>query len=206
VTGRDAAVVHRLIAAAGTARFDAGLAEFERLGDAGCDLLFAARGRPAGDAKAHPRDVAEDLWQAFVVAARRWPDRFLRNVHANPSLAGDIGILDALGRVDRPAARELLVAAATERRAGHALGREYALRSLIRLADPRVPDLLIRLVNDRDSSVRFAAVTAAVTHGDARLLPALRRIAAAERTPAGTRARAEDAIAAIGRRGQTARG
>ena len=55
----------------------------------------------------------------------------------------DIEILDALGEVDRPAARALLVAAVNQRRAGHAFGRQYAIRSLIRLADPQVPDLLV---------------------------------------------------------------
>ena len=106
-------------------------------------------------------------------------------------------ILNALGAVDRPAAREMLVAAAYERRAGHALHREYAMRSLIKLGDPRVPGLLVRLVRDRDWSVRFAAVKAAVEFGDARVVPALHRLAQASSTPPGTRAGALDAIKAI---------
>ena len=106
-------------------------------------------------------------------------------------------ILDALAEVDRPAAREILVTAATQRRAGHAFQREYALRSLIKLGDPRVPDLLVRLVKDRDWSVRFAAVQAGIDRGDVRLVPALRRLAQASRTPPGTRAAAFDAIKSI---------
>jgi hypothetical protein len=137
------------------------LAEFERLSDIGCDVLFAVRDRsidiPIGASEAHPRDVAEDVWHAFVVAARRWPDRFLDHVLSDPARHDDIAILDALGEVDRPAARALLVAAVKQRRAGHAFGRQYAIRSLIRLADPGVSDLLVRLVKDRGSSVRFTA-------------------------------------------------
>jgi len=163
VTELDAtAVVHQLLAAAGSQLYDSRLIEFERLSDIGCDLLFAVRDRPGdvpiGARSAHPRDIVEDVWRAFVVAARRWPDRFLERVLSEPDLHGDIEILDALGEVDRPASRELLVAAIKQRRAGHALGRKYALGSLIRLADPQVPDLLVGLVKDRDSSVRFAAV------------------------------------------------
>jgi len=166
-------------------------------------LMFAtldAADDTVGADGAHPRDVAEDIWQALRVAARRWPDRFLNRVVADPSRHHDIAILDALGEVDRPQARALLIAAANERRAGHALGREYALRSLIRLADPSVADLLLRLVKDRDFSVRLAAVRAAVQHGDARLLPALRDTAQAAGTPAGTRQIADAAIEAITRR------
>jgi hypothetical protein len=76
----------------------------------------------------------------------------------------------------------LLVAAVNQRRAGHAFGRKYGVRSLIRLADPQVPDLLVRLVKDRDSSVSFAAVTAAIEHGDARSLPAIQHISATAKT------------------------
>lgn len=47
---------------------------------------------------------------------RRWPDRFLEHVLSNPALHDDIEILDALGEVDRPAARALLVAAVNQRR------------------------------------------------------------------------------------------
>ena len=190
VTELDAtAVVHQLLAAAGSRLYDSWLTEFERLSDIGCDLLFAVRDRPGdvpiGASTAHPRDVAEDVWHAFVHAARRWPDRFLEHVLSDPALHGDIEILDALGEVDRPAARALLVAAVNQRRAGHAFGREYAIRSLIRLADPQVPDLLVRLVKDRDSSVSFAAVTAAIEHGDARALPALQHISEAAKTHLG---------------------
>src|SRR4029453_14452527 len=133
VTELDAtAVVHQLLAAAGSRRYDSCLIEFERLRDIGCDLLFAVRDRPGdvpiGARTAHPRDVAEDVWHAFVHAARRWPDRFLEHVLSNPALHEDIEILNALAEVDRPAARALLVAAVNQRRAGHALGREYAIR------------------------------------------------------------------------------
>ncbi len=202
VTELDAtAVVHDLFAAAGSRLYDSCLTEFERLSDIGCDLLFAVRDRPGdvpiGTRTAHPRDIAEDVWRAFVVAARRWPDRFLEQVLSNPARHDDIEILDALGEVDRPAARALLVAAVNQRRAGHAFGREYAIRSLIRLADPQVPDLLVRLVKDRDSSVRFAAVEAAIEHGDVRSLPALQHISALPRTPLGTREYALDAVEAI---------
>jgi hypothetical protein len=202
VTELDAtAVVDQLLAAAGSRRYDSWLTEFERLSDIGCDLLFAGRDRPddipIGARAAHPRDIAEDVWHAFVVAARRWPDRFLEHVLSDPALHEDIEILDALGEVDRPAARALLLAAASQRRAGHAFGRQYAIRSLIRLADPQVPDLLVRLVKDRDSSVGFAAVTAAIEHGDARSLPALQHISEAAKTALGTREFALDAIEAI---------
>jgi phosphatidylserine decarboxylase len=202
VTELDAtAVVHQLLAAAGSRLYDAWLTEFERLTDIGCDLLFAVRDRPGdvpiGASTAHPRDVAEDVWHEFVHAARRWPDRFVEHVLSNPALHDDIEILDALGEIDRPAARALLVAAVNRRRAGHAFGRKYAIRSLIRLADPQVPDLLVRLVKDRDSSVSFAAVTAAIEHGDARSLPALQHISEAAKTPLGTRQFARDAIEAI---------
>jgi biotin carboxyl carrier protein len=202
VTELDAtAVVHRLLAAAGSRRYDSCLIEFERLSDIGCDLLFAVRDHPGdvpiGARTAHPRDVAEDVWHAFVHAARRWPDRFLEHVLSNPALHDDIEILDALGEVDRPAARALLVAAVNQRRAGHGFGRQYAIRSLIRLADPQVPDLLVRLVKDRDSSVSFAAVTAAIEQGDARSLPALQHISEAAKAAPGTRQFALDAIEAI---------
>jgi hypothetical protein len=194
-------VVHQLLAAAGSRLYVSWLTEFERLSDIGCDLLFAVRDRPGdvpiGARTAHPRDVAEDVWHAFVHAARRWPDRFLEHVLSDPALHDDIEILDALGEVDRPAARALLVAAVNQPRAGHAFGRQYAIRSLIRLADPQVPDLLVRLVKDRDSSVRFTAVTAAIEHGDARSLPALQHISEAAKTPLGTRQFALDAIEAI---------
>jgi len=47
VTELDAtAVVHELLAAAGRGLYDSWLAEFERLSDIGCDLLFAVRDRP----------------------------------------------------------------------------------------------------------------------------------------------------------------
>jgi hypothetical protein len=202
VTELDAtAVVHQLVAAAGSRLYDSWLTEFERLNDIGCDLLFAIRDRPGdfpiGARTAHPIDIAEDAWHAFVHAARRWPDRFLEHVLSDPALHDDIEILDALGEVDRPVARALLVAAVNQRRAGHAFGREYAIRSLIRLADPQVPDLLVRLVKDRDSSVSFAAVAAAIEHGDARSLPALQHISAAAKTHLGTREFALDAIEAI---------
>jgi HEAT repeats len=168
VTEADPAeVVRHLLAAAGTPGYGAYLAEFERLGEAGCDLLFA-----------------------LYVSSECLPD-LPRVPRPHPV------ILNALGEVDRPAAREMLVAAANERRAGHAFHRECAMRSLIKLGDPRVPDLLVRLVKDRDSSVRFAAVKAAVELGDARVMPALRRLAQASRTPPGTRAGALDAIKAI---------
>src|SRR4051812_24558855 len=105
------AVVHRLLAAAGSPGYDSCLIEFERLGDIGCDLLFAAHDRPGdvpiGAPTAHPRDVAEDVWHAFVHAARRWPDRFLQHVLSDPVLHDDIRILDALGEVDRSPARAL---------------------------------------------------------------------------------------------------
>ncbi len=169
VTELDAtAVVHDLFAAAGSRLYDSCLTEFERLSDIGCDLLFAVRDRPGdvpiGTRTAHPRDIAEDVWRAFVVAARRWPDRFLEQVLSNPARHDDIEILDALGEVDRPAARALLVAAVNQRRAGHAFGREYAIRSLIRLADPQVPDLIPpsdqrRLVELRRPATRTAAIT-----------------------------------------------
>jgi HEAT repeats len=204
VTEADPAeVVRHLLVAAGTPGYGAYLAEFERLGEAGCDHLFAMRasGERRSDLprvpRPHPRDIAEDDWYAFVVAARRWPGRFLQYALSGPHRGIEIVILDALGEVDRPAAREMLVTAANDRRAGHALHREYAMRSLIKLGDPRVPDLLVRLVKDRDSSVRFASVKAAVELGDARLVPALRRLAQASRTPPGTRAEALDAIKAI---------
>ncbi|WP_203907765.1 hypothetical protein [Rhizocola hellebori] len=198
------AVVHQLLAAAGSRLYDSWLTEFERLNDIGCDLLFALRDRPGdtpiGARTAHPRDIAEDLWHAFVHAARRWPDRFLEHVLSDPALHEDIEILDALGEVDRPAARALLVAAVNQRRAGHAFGRRYAIGSLIRLSDPQVPGLLARLVKDRDSSVRFAAVTAAIEHGDARCMPALQHVSEAAKTPWGTRQFALDAIEAIASR------
>src|SRR6266545_2045494 len=102
------AVVHELFAAAGSRLYDSCITEFERLSDIGCDLLFAVRDRPGdvaiGARTAHPRDIAEDVWHAFVVAARRWPDRFLEHVLSNPALHDDIEILDALGEVDRRAA------------------------------------------------------------------------------------------------------
>ena len=194
-------VVRRLLAAAGSREFEARLAEFTALDETAPDLLFAARRGgdrfPVGAKESHPRDVMEDVWYAFVSAARRWPNRFLDRVLADPALREDIGILDALGHVDLPQARELLVAAAHERRAGHAFGRQYALRSLIRLDDPRVPDLLVRLVSDRASLVRFEAVVSAIEHGDPRLIPALRRLDGTETTPLGTREFALDAIEAI---------
>jgi hypothetical protein len=204
VTEADPAeVVGHLLAAAGTPEYGRYLAEFEWLGDVGCDLLFglhASSGRPPDLPRVprpHPRDIAEDWWHAFVIAARRWPDRFLEHALSGPHPGIEIVIVDALGEVDRPAARDMLVAAANDRRAGHALRREYALRSLIKLGDPRVPDLLVRLVTDRASSVRFAAVEAAEERGDMRLVPALRRLAQASKTPPGTRTAASAAISAI---------
>lgn len=200
-----AAVVAQLLAAAGGREFDSRLVQFERLGQAGCDALFAVWGRrgdgPVGADGAHPRDVTEDVWHTLVVAARRWPDRFLEQILTDPSRHADIAVLDALGEVDRPGARALLVSAATDRRAGRAFSREYALRGLIRLADPSLPELLIRLVKDRAPAVRQAAVEAAAEHGDARLLPELRRTVRAEKTPAEIRSRAAQAIAAIVARG-----
>jgi hypothetical protein len=44
----------------------------------------------------------------------------------------DLAILDALGEIDRPEARARLIAAIHQRLAGHAFGREYAIRSLVR--------------------------------------------------------------------------
>jgi len=85
------------------------------------------------------------------------------------------------------------------RRVGRQSERYVALRSLIRRHDPRLPDLLVDLVRDRAELVR-SAVEAAITYGDARLLPALRRIAAAPKTPPGSRADAQRAIEAIERR------
>jgi HEAT repeats len=194
-------VVRQLLAAAGGALFERCLADFERLDESGCDLLFAVRDGsvelPVGATGAHPRDIAEDVWWTFVVAARRWPDRFLGHVVSDPTRHADITILRALGEVDRPAARALLVAATNERQAGHALCREYALRALVQLADPAVPDVLVRLVKDRSSSVRHAALVAAVKHGDARLIPILQHIANAPKTPPGSRSQALDAIKRI---------
>ena len=188
------AVVHALLANAGTRDFVARLPAFEALGPDACDALFAARDIPT-ELGTHPRDVAEDHWAAFTVAARCWPDRFLELVRDRPL---DIVLLSALGEVDRPAARELLVAAIGQRAAGNGSRRRFALESLLRLADPRLPDLLVPLVGDRDSSVRFAAVLAAIDHGDGRLLPRLHRIVDAPRTPPGTREYALDAIEEIG--------
>jgi hypothetical protein len=139
------------------------------------------------------------VWHTFVAAARRWPDRFLSRVLADPIRHDNATILDALGEVDRPAARSLLIAAASQRRAGRrrkSEGREYALRSLIRLRDPHIPDLLVGLVKDRDPAVRFAAMEAAVHHGDARLLPALHKLAQAGKPNAGCARLAIEAIAA----------
>lgn len=56
------------------------------------------------------------------------------------------------------------------------------------------------LVRDRAQLVQALAVEAARQHGDARLLPHLRRIAAAPKTPPGTRDDAQRAIEAIERR------
>ena len=84
--------------------------------------------------------------------------------------------------------------------AGRALAREYALRSLVRLAHPALPELLANLVKDRSPTVRHAAVVAAARHGDSRLLAALRHITHAASTPAGTRACAATAIQTISSR------
>ena len=182
--------------------------EFEKLDATRCDAPFAARDPanevPIATMGGHQRDAMEDVAYAFVIAARHWPDRFLEHVMKARSQRLDMTILNALGEVDRPQARELLIAAASQRQAGHAFGRQAALRSLIRLADPRVPDLLVNLVKDRDSSVRFTAVLSAIDHGDLRLLPRLRHIAEGARTPPGERELALDAIEAIAlREGRT---
>jgi HEAT repeat protein len=63
-----------------------------------------------------------------------------------------------------------------------------------------VPDLLIRLVKDRDSSVRFAAVEAAIAHGDGRLIIPLQQAIDSAKTSPGTREYALAAIAAISAR------
>lgn len=196
-------LVHELFGAAGNSRkFPPLLALVEASGDDVADALFALLGDdrdyPPAAPDAHPRQVWDDCVAISIAAARRWPDRFMALLHDHPEWTPDsVPVLQALGWIDRPDARDLLVNVVQRRDAGHQYKRECALDGLARLADPRLPDLLLKLMRDRSGTVRDRAVRAAIDSGDARLLPALRRVASEERTYPGVRDAAYDAIEAI---------
>jgi HEAT repeat protein len=195
-------LVHELFAAAGTREFPLLLAQVETSGEDVAEALFALvgddRDYPPAAPGAHPRQVWDDWAAVSIAAARRWPDRFMAFLDDHPELPPDsVPVLQALGWIDRPDARDLLVGVVQRRAAGNQYKRECALEGLARLADPRLPGLLLRLIKDRSPDVRNLAVSAAIENGDARLLPALRRVAPAERTYPGVRNAAYDAIEAI---------
>jgi hypothetical protein len=174
----------------------------EASGDDVADALFALLGDdrdyPPAAPDAHPRQVWEDRTAISITAAMRWPDRFLALLRDHPEWTSDsVPVLQALGWIDRPDARDLLFDVVQRRDAGHQYEREFALTGLARLGDPRLPDLLLKLIGDRSRTVRDRAVSAAIEYGDARLLPALRRVASAARTYPGVRDAAYDAIEAI---------
>jgi len=205
VTDSDA-VVGRVLAAMGGPAFAAELAavetiEDDRVGEEVCDRVLAvAAGRADGGPGApgaHPREVWDDFHWLVHVVARNWPRHFVDVVAADPVLRESTSVLGALGGVDGPAAAGILIEAVQIRRAGHNFARWAAVGSLVRLGHPSLPDLLVALVRDRDGLVRFSAVQAAISYGDARVLAWLRRMAEGERTPPGTREYAWDAIEAI---------
>lgn len=199
-------VLDRVLAARGGRSFVSELAAIESIADdataeAICDRVLAiAAGRAdAGPSApdAHPRDVWDDFHSLVHVSARRSPRRFVDVVAADPGLRVSTSVLGALSGVDSPEAATILIDAVQLRRAGHNFSRWAALGSLVALGHPRLPDLLVALVRDRDGLVRFSAVEAAIAYGDARLIGWLRRLAEGERTPPGTREYAWDAIEAI---------
>ncbi|WP_020522226.1 HEAT repeat domain-containing protein [Catelliglobosispora koreensis] len=175
--------------------------DFPKLDESACDrIVGVAAGKrvtPFGAAKAHPRDVHDDFGELLHHTVARWPDRFLTLVAADEHLRTSSSVLWVLGDVDHPMAGQLLVDAVEIRRAGYSFTRWAALKSLTEMSHPDLPDLLVALVKDRDSLVRSSATDTAIGFGDPRLLPILRQIATAERTPPGTRESALDAIEAI---------
>jgi HEAT repeat protein len=191
-------ILDRVLAARGGRSFVSELTAIESIADdaaaeATCDRVLAiAAGRAdpgPGAPRAHPRDLHDDFGDVLYVVARRCPQRFVDVVGADPELRVSTSVLRALSGVESPEAAAILIDAAQIRRAGHNFTRWSALGSLVALGHPRLPDLLVALVRDRDGLVRFSAVKAAIAYGDARLIAWLRRLVEGERTrpaPAST--------------------
>ncbi len=196
--------VARVLASLGGPAYARERTAFERLDEHGCDLLLSVvvgdRAEDVGAAGAHPIAVAEDLDEVVLLAARRWPDRFVRFVASHPTAREHLSVLYALGTMDDPESARILVEATRPRGPGRGFQRWAALRGLLRMDHSSLPDVLVALVRDRHQATRYAAVEAAIRYGDTRLVEPLRRIATAARTPPGVRADAESALSAIARR------
>ena len=176
-------------------------ASFETFGEDGLDLLLqAASGGHVGQVgapRAHDRAVHRDLIEVLGLAASHWPQRFAELVAADAHLRRHSRFLWALGWADCDLSAQLLIDAAGAADACDQYTRWCALKSLERLANRALPDVLTSLINDEAELLRGAAVAIAIGYGDARLVSDLHRIALADRTPPGTRAAAWDAIEAI---------
>jgi HEAT repeat protein len=186
-----------LLADAGNHTFAALLGEFLESDGRFVERFWEAYGR----FHTTSHKVYLDVQQALAAIAQRWPEQFLAGIEATKKLAHDVAVLRVLANIDRAGAREVLYAA-VRAESPYSNVRATALESLVRLGDPRLPDLLVEVLGIPEA--RNAAVIAALDFGDARLLPRLRRIVAARKTPGGRRGQAYDAIVAISTRVGTA--
>jgi hypothetical protein len=194
----------RLLATLGGPGFGAVFAGFDGFEERVCDILLAITAGDLrmkfGDPRADAAAVAGDLIEVMSRAARRWPDRFVKLAADHPRLRQHVLVLQALGGVDSAGAAELLIAATQLRAFGLTTTRWIALRSLLELDHPSLPDVLLPLIGDRAALVRSAAIEAAIGHGDVRLIDRLLPAAARRGNPIGTVDDAFDAIEAIATR------
>src|SRR5829696_1509129 len=193
--------VRALLAVMGGPDFRGFAASFEMFGEDGCDLLLqVASGGHVGQVGApgaHDRAVHRDFIEVLGLAASHWPQRFAELVAADAQLRRHSRVLWALGWADCDVSAQVLIDAAGAAEACDQYTRWCALKSLERLANRALPDVLTSLINDEAELLRGAAVQIAIGYGNARLVSDLHRIALADRTPPGTRAAAWDAIEAI---------
>ena len=123
--------------------------------------LGPTRGSGRG-ARAHDRAVHRDFIEVLGLAASHWPQRFAGLVAADDQLRRHSRVLWALGWADCDVSAQLLIDAAEAAEACDQYTRWCALKSLERLANRALPDVLTSLINDEAELLRGAAVQVAI--------------------------------------------
>lgn len=196
-TRRPGAALAELAASFGTTRYAAALDRYRELGAAGLvELLEATAGRvhTSWAKDAHQRDILDDRGAAITALGKAHTGALIEALARLPEFDDSFAIAGALARIDDPRTTGLLVDR-LDSRDGDV--RWLAVRELTCRCEPALIARLAELLDDRNDSVRFAAVEAARRFGTVADLERLGAIATSEHENLGTCELAFDAIESI---------
>lgn len=166
---------------------------YVRRGPAGvAELCAALLAPPRLPARRDGRAVFEDEERCLVLLARAHPQAVLAALAATPALADRLAVLGAIAEIPGPDAEQHLLAALAHRSGAC---RWRALHGLLSRDSERLTPHLVKLLRDRDSTVRFVALAGLRRRGRLDAVPALLRYS--ETAAIGGLEFARDAIEAI---------